>query len=187
MRQPRRTKPHRIIRPQRPAPLESPVEIPDNLYELVFALLGQPDDGSEFTKLVQQIGPPSRQYDIGQHRFYDYYAYGLNFNFYKERNSISHITFHFNTAGVRSGEIHPYRGALPADIAWTDSCLEAEKKLGQKPEKEGWVAGCNGNTCDPKSRASDYWKSYNIDHFNYTLIFESDIGGLAMLSMLLYS
>jgi hypothetical protein len=167
-----------------PACIDLPeFELPLDLLSLVSVLLNKRADCPEFSNLIQSIGNPIRQYETRSHRFYDFHQCGLNLSYCISHEEFDSIVFHFDTAGVRSGHIKPYVGDLPAGIKWTDSCSVAEHKLGTKPERVGWVAGCDSASCDARSRASDFWQHYDVPPFHYTLVFESDQGGLGMVSM----
>jgi hypothetical protein len=179
-RRPRRPRQRIAPRASEPPPKRYDLPVvdpPEDLFIQLVSLLHKPDDSEEFERLIEVIGKPIRQYDIRSHRFC-----GLNLTYDIAHEGFNHVTFHFDTAGVRSGGINPYRGNLPCGIMWTDSCLIAEQKLGVKPERAGWVPGCDCSV-DPKSRASNYWQHYGVPPFHFTLIFESEEGGLGLVGM----
>jgi hypothetical protein len=155
----------------------------EHLYEPIVALYNKCEDSTEFKNLLDLVGSPSSQFDVGHHRFYNFYKFGFILQYEKSLNIFSSITFEYDTAGTRAREVERYKGALPAAIMWSDSCAEVERKLGTKPERAGWVSGCDSSSCDPRSQASDYWQHYECPPFRYTLIFESEEQGLSLLAM----
>jgi hypothetical protein len=103
------------------------------------------------------------------------------YNLQEER--FTSFSLHHDTASVRAGSIVPYGGELPCGIQWTDSCVEIERKLAVESTKGEWIPGCTGSSCDAQSRAASYWKYYEVGPHRYTLIFDSEDGGLGMFSL----
>ncbi len=183
MRKPQRRRPHAINPRNKRTQPPAPVAVPDNMCKLVTDVLNKSKKSEEFKTLLAAVGDPSRQFEVGPARFYDFHQCGLDLTYHVEHDKFWMATFEYDTAGVRSGEVHKYNGDLPGGIEWSDSCAVVDQKLGIKAYDEGWVSGCTSTSCDIKSRNADYWKHYQLAKYEMTLIFESDEGGLGMVSL----
>lgn len=152
-----------------------------NLYDHTVELLGKYHDGPELAEFMRLIGRPT---DIGSTRTSKFFYYwDLGFSITSISGVIAMATFCHDTASIRSGREAKYSGYLPAGIQWTDTCKQAEEKLGRSPESVGWVRGCQSESCDEISRASDFWQHYEIPPFHYTLIFRNEKDGLGLLAV----
>jgi len=106
----------------------------NNLYELVYDLMGKDESNKQFQLLSSIVEEtPNIYLDHKHSREYFYSKSGIALSFMKAMNCFAFAFFHIATNMVKSGNVTMYRGNLPNEITVTDGPVEIEEKMSQKP------------------------------------------------------
>lgn len=106
---------------------------PSYLYDSLINLLGKSSEDARFLELLERVGPPTIQEEIGILRRLAFYRHGFIVQFALKHNLFCGLGFHFWTRGVRDCVIEPYRGDLLNEVRSTDGRFEVRRKLGLNP------------------------------------------------------
>jgi hypothetical protein len=137
------------------------------LFASLAALLGQPDDGPEFNRLLQKIGAASRIYDLDEdNTIYEFYEFGFGVTYNRTNKKFWMLGFEFATEPVKKGAMKPFPDALYAGIT------SVESKLGVKPNS--FRNSKTNSTCTGK---------YLVSPFQFTCVFDNPEGALTGMTI----